>query len=410
MTVFVLLPFSPRAKRNSAPRVPVSPTCGRRASGAARALMSAAAALLTLGMTSAYARQPGGAEDPLVTLTYLNGTYRSEIVADGRAEIEKAMADAFQTLSLDGGAAYSFAGTFTELALKPRGVVKLITGSSFILTNGAASLSITQGGVINVSTGNVVSSGSMLVINQRYMCVDEGAEAVITASTDASGQVDGYYMTDGVAVTKHGVFSDVRNSDWFYDAVDYAYKNKLLNGTAADAFSPNGSMTRGMFVTALYRLDGTPPVTDAGEFSDAADPLQYYYGAVSWANGNGIVMGYGDGRFLPSESITREQMAVIMYRYALYKGIDADAVGGEEALGAFSDGGDVSEYAVPAVRWASALGIVNGSDGMLLPGRTATRAQVAQIILNFCEKIITQDVEVRNDGTANPDTEAAPPL
>ncbi|MDR1590106.1 MAG: S-layer homology domain-containing protein [Oscillospiraceae bacterium] len=375
---------------------------------------AAIAALMTVCMTTAYAQQPGGASDPLVTLMYLNETYRPALVADGRAEIDRALGAVYDAAAEKLGLGesvpgYSFAGSFTELALEPGDVVRLTSGSSFILTRGAASLAIENGGVINVSTGNVVSSGSMLVVNQRYMCVEE-TEAVVTASADAVGQVDGYYMTDGVAVTKHAVFSDVKTSDWFYDAVDYAYSNKLLNGVAADRFAPNDSMTRAMFVTALYRLDGTPPVTDAGEFSDVADPSQYYYGAVSWANGNKIVTGYGDGSFRPSASITREQMAVIMYRYAIYKGIDTASAGaGSGSFDAFSDSADVSAYAADAVRWAVALGVVNGSDGKLLPGGTATRAQVAQIILNFNEKVIAQSVETRNDGAAETGASAETP-
>jgi hypothetical protein len=141
-----------------------------------------------------------------------------------------------------------------------------------------------------------------------------------------------------------------------------------------------------MFVTVLYRLAGMPPVADAGEFLDAADPSQYYYGAVGWANGNSIVTGYDDGRFQPSANISREQMAVIMHRYATYKNIDT-AVGDAPAYDQFPDRGSVSPYASEALRWASAKGIINGSDGNLLPGASATRAQVAQIILNFSQSV-----------------------
>jgi hypothetical protein len=143
-----------------------------------------------------------------------------------------------------------------------------------------------------------------------------------------------------------------------------------------------------MFVTVLYRLDGMPSVADAGEFPDVSDPLQYYYGAVGWANSSGVVMGYDYGLFRPSAFITREQMAVIMRRYASYKGVETDGAG-ESAYDAFPDVGAVSSYAGDDMRWAVGAGILNGSDGRLLPGETATRAQVAQIVLNFCENVLT---------------------
>jgi hypothetical protein len=357
-----------------------------------RTIAILSAALMLMCMTAARAADPGSSEDPLATLEYLNGTYRQRLTSDWRAEVDKTLGAVFdgavQKFALDtpGGGTYSFADSFTELALQPGDSIRLITGSRFILIAGSASVTIAKGGVVNVSTGNAVSSGSMLVKNQRYMCVDEDAEAVITASSSVNGQVDGYYSTNGVTVSKHAVFADIKTSDWFYGAVDYAYSNKLFTGTSADTFSPGDSMTRGMFVTVLYRLDGTPPVADAGEFPDAADPSQYYYGAVGWANGNSIVTGYEDGRFQASANISREQMAVIMYRYATYKNIDV-AVESSPAYDAFPDKASVSPYASDAVRWASAKGIINGSNGELLPGETATRAQVAQIILNFSQNM-----------------------
>jgi hypothetical protein len=350
------------------------------------------AALILAGMTAAYAAEPGSASDPLVTLGYLNGSYRQTLVAEGRAEIDKALGavydEAVKGLAQDGAdTGYSFAAGLTELALQTGNTVRLITGSSFILTGGAASLNISKGSVINVSTGNVVSSGSMLAVNQRYLCAED-TEAVVTAASGAVGQVDGYYITDGVPVLTHSVFKDVKTSDWFYAAVDYGYGGKLFTGTEADKFSPGTSMMRGMFVTVLYRLDGTPAVADAGEFLDVADPSQYYYGAVGWANSSEVVTGYSDGTFRPSGLITREQMAVIMYRYAAYKGEDT-SVTDTSAYDAFPDTGAVSAYAADAMRWAVSRGIINGSEGRLLPGNTATRAQVAQIIFNFCEQILT---------------------
>jgi hypothetical protein len=164
--------------------------------------------------------------------------------------------------------------------------------------------------------------------------------------------------------------------------VDYVYKSALFSGTAADKFSPAAPMTRGMFVTVLYRLDGKPSASGEVSFSDVGDASQYYYDAVRWASASGVVNGYDDGTFRPNASVTREQMAAIMYRYATFKGVDV-AASDDSAFDAFSDRGSVSAYAETAVRWAAARRVINGSDGKLNPAGDAPRAQVAQIVLNF---------------------------
>jgi len=140
-----------------------------------------------------------------------------------------------------------------------------------------------------------------------------------------------------------------------------------------------------MFVTVLYRLDGRPSVGTGGDFSDVGNPAAFYYDAVTWASGNSIVRGYEDGTFQPNRSVTREEMAVIMHRYASFKNKDVSASG--DVLGSFSDNDIVSAFAVDALRWAVAKEIIRGSGGRLLPRNTATRAEVAQIIFNYCEKV-----------------------
>jgi hypothetical protein len=141
-----------------------------------------------------------------------------------------------------------------------------------------------------------------------------------------------------------------------------------------------------MFVTVLHRLAGKPAVTAASAFPDVADTSQYYYSAVIWANANLIVTGYSDGKFHPNDSITREQMALIIWRYATSAGYDTTP-SNTSIYDSFSDKGSVSAYAQDAMKWATSAGVINGSDGKLIPKSTATRAQVAQIVLNFCQKV-----------------------
>lgn len=178
-------------------------------------------------------------------------------------------------------------------------------------------------------------------------------------------------------------FTDVRETDWFYDDVVFAYENGLFSGTTATTFSPYAPMTRAMLVTVLYRLEGEPAVTGRSGFSDVTIG-SYYEAAVTWAADSGIVNGTSATTFSPSENVTREQMAAILCRYAQYKRYDTTV---SAALSAFSDAAAVSTYAKAPLSWAVAEKLVNGTDGKLLPRASATRAQVAAILHRFVENI-----------------------
>ncbi len=180
-------------------------------------------------------------------------------------------------------------------------------------------------------------------------------------------------------------FADVPKNAWYVGAVEYAVQNGLMNGVGGDQFNPEGSMTRAMLVTVLWRFEGEP---EAGKntFSDVPNG-QWYTDAVAWAAANGVVNGVGNNRFAPEGKITREQMATILYRYAEKKGIDTSK---RAELGAFPDAKQVSAYAKDPVQWAVAEKIINGSDGKLLPQGDATRAQVATILMRFIENIVKE--------------------
>ena len=180
-------------------------------------------------------------------------------------------------------------------------------------------------------------------------------------------------------------FTDVRESDWFYEDVAFAYENGLFAGTSDTTFSPNASMTRAMLVTVLYRLEGEPSVRGRSGFSDVTFN-SYYEDAVTWAADNGIVNGTSTTTFSPNANVTREQMAAILYRYAQHKKYNTAASSG---LNSFSDYASVSGYAVTAMQWAVAEKLVNGSAGKLMPTGNATRAQVAAILHRFVENVAT---------------------
>lgn len=178
-------------------------------------------------------------------------------------------------------------------------------------------------------------------------------------------------------------FTDVAAGDWFYSAVQYAYQRGIVSGTSDTTFSPNDTVTRAMIVALLHRLEGEPSAAGSG-FSDVG-PAQWYTNAVGWAAANSIVMGYSDGSFGPGDTLTREQMAAILYRYAGTKGLDLSA--GTD-LSAFSDHAAVSGYALDAMKWAVDRGLMQGAgDGKLSPQGSATRAQAAAVLMRFCEKL-----------------------
>lgn len=180
-------------------------------------------------------------------------------------------------------------------------------------------------------------------------------------------------------------FSDVSASEWYYTAVQYVVENGLMNGTSSTQFAPNATLTRAMLVQVLYNLEGKPAVGGSSGFTDVASGA-WYADAVAWAAEHGIVTGYSETRFGPNDAVTREQTAAIFQRYARYKGYDASASG---YLSQFTDAKAVSTYAKDAVIWAVDAGLLSGKgNGALDPAGTATRAEIAAILMRFCENVL----------------------
>ena len=178
-------------------------------------------------------------------------------------------------------------------------------------------------------------------------------------------------------------FSDVEASKWYSEAVKYVYQNGLMNGTSSTTFTPTGTTTRGMIVTMLYRLEDEPSAT-ASKFTDVASG-SYYADAVAWAAANGVVNGVTDALFAPDTAITREQLAAILYRYAQLKGYDVNK---SNDLSVYTDAEQISAYATEAMRWANATGLITGNTSTTLnPKGNATRAEVATILMRFCETV-----------------------
>lgn len=185
-------------------------------------------------------------------------------------------------------------------------------------------------------------------------------------------------------------FQDVSETHWAHDAIQYLYSQSLMGGTGDAAFSPEASLSRGMLVTILYRLEGEPKAVGNNDFADVTDRA-WYSNAVLWASANGIVSGYGGGQFGPDDAITREQLAAMLMRYAQYKQYDTSKA---SSLTGYADAAEISSWAESALAWANAEGLITGrSSTALAPRETVTRAETAAILMRYLQKIVIEPVK-----------------
>ncbi len=178
-------------------------------------------------------------------------------------------------------------------------------------------------------------------------------------------------------------FTDVDTDDWYYETVKTAYEKGLIKGISDTKFGADTNVTRGMFVTVLYRMEGEPAVNKSIPFADV-NAEDYYSNAISWAEQNNIVAGISDTMFAPNDNITREQMATILFRYATYKGMDT--VNLAENLGQFTDNSEILEYAISALNWAVGSNVMSGKGNEILdPKGFATRAEAAAVLVRMAK-------------------------
>lgn len=180
-------------------------------------------------------------------------------------------------------------------------------------------------------------------------------------------------------------FADVNAGDWFYRDVLFSYEKGLMSGMDAAAFAPYANTTRAQIAVIFYRMEGSPAVEGENSFADVVrgSGTAWFYDAVTWAQQNGIMGGYGNSSFAPNDPITREQLAAIFYRYAQYKGYDTTQ--GGMAIREFDDYESISDYAMSAMAWAVNTGLVKGDSNLLYPNGTATRAEIAAMLHRFVE-------------------------
>ena len=263
----------------------------------------------------------------------------------------------------------------------------------------AVSVAPTANGTVSVNPASA-SQGAVVTItatpSEGYELTGLTVTTVSGAAVAVQANPNGTYsfVMPGSQVTVSAAFgaerlpfSDVDGNNWFYDAVRYVYINGLMNGVDGGRFDPYGTTTRGQIVSILYRLAGEPDISNEnlGYPYEDVDAGSWYADAVYWARITGIADGYDNGSFGPNDSITREQMAAMLYRYAEYMGYD---VTGGAGLDQFPDGDETSAWAEDSMSWAIAEGLIFGVDGNVLqPQGSAIRAQAATILMRFCENV-----------------------
>ena len=279
---------------------------------------------------------------------------------------------------------------------KPSGDKNGWTGGKGQSANRESALGIKEGSVITVqdasgktlytatalgSMSSVIFSSADIKEGETYTVLVDGASVgtatakLGTSSSDGGSFAPGQNQNGGAQPGGVSGFGDVPQTSWFADAVKYVSENKLMNGTSTTAFSPNENMSRAMLVTVLYRMSGETAEADSS-FGDVSASA-YYAAAVNWASSKGIVNGMGADAFAPNASITREQLAAMLYRYAGEPSVSAD-------LSAYTDTVGISPYASKAVEWCVAKGILSGKSATrLAPQDTATRAECAAMLQRF---------------------------
>ena len=181
-------------------------------------------------------------------------------------------------------------------------------------------------------------------------------------------------------------FIDADATLWYHDGVHYVLENGIMNGMGGGAFAPNSTPARAQMAQILYNMEDRPVIRSGIPFDDVTQDA-WYAAAVSWAESKSIMVGNGDGRFGPNDVLTREQLVTIVYRYAQYKGVDV-SVGEDTNILSYDDALDVSGWAVSATQWAVGTGLITGRTATTLnPTDTATRAEIATIIMRYCTQI-----------------------
>ena len=287
------------------------------------------------------------------------------------------------TENADGSTTYTVvsAGTPTytvTVPANPNGTVTVSPKSATAGTTITVTVTPKEGYTVDTVTATQNGTGTAVTVTKN-------ADGTYSFTMPAGGATVKATFVEGTKPAPSAKFTDVVKDAWYVDAINYVVKNGLMNGVSETDFAPNDQTNRAMLVTILYRLDGEPAVTKNIPFSDVASG-KWYSDAINWAAANEIVGGYGDGTFRPERDLTREEAATILYRYATYKKYDVTTTA---ELTAYTDAASVQSYATAPMSWAVGTELINGTtETTLAPSGGAIRAQIATILMRFCENIV----------------------
>ena len=349
------------------------------------------AAVLVTGLGAALA-SPGAPEDPFITLSYLTGTFIPEMekamqeqAQKGTVNIENSALERLAALTADYLARAErpeglFSSNFLRLTLARNDKLTLSPGSVVQFEEGVVALAFSSGCLIDTSDATVVTGTGTLKAGHHYIAAEDTTCTVIARSDAVYLSVRGFYKLERAGGT-YTPFSDIVAPVWYADSVLYTYQEGLVNGMTPTTFGPTVGTNRAMLVTLLSRMagvQGTPP--DAGFIDVPANA--WYASSINWAYSVGIITGTSDNNtFSPTAPLTREQMAVFLYRYtSVYLGLDAPCTGD---LSRFPDVNQVHNYAKDAFAWAVGIGLINGKDGKLAPLDQTNRAEIATILYRY---------------------------
>lgn len=339
-----------------------------------------------------------GSENALVTKSYLERTFfgqlaqqvsewvggsRSELLSREEETLNGIGRDYLEQLGRDSiPAGMQYAAAPVQGGGERHDTVSLLAGSGVVWLSGTATVS---GALIDLTEGSDIPASGAVVAGHRYLAVQDTVLTV--TSLTAYWTVEGVWSTtsDGVSI-KDIPFTDVSSTRWYYENVVYVYNRGLFNGTSESLFSPDYPMVRSMLAQVLYRMAGEPAAGAQSRCSDI-EARRWYTDSAVWAVSNGIVGGMiDDGLFRPDQNLTREEIALMLYQYARWLGLDTS---GRADLSSFADSASVSPVARDAVSWAVSNEIIRGyagDSGMLIgPDQPVVRAQVAALLQRFEE-------------------------
>jgi hypothetical protein len=329
----------------------------------------------------------GSADDPLISLNYLNSTVIEKLKASAKA-LQKQKLEPKHTAARERldkiyipDTEFSYAPEFTALDFDTGGRITLNEFGCFILFGGKGRLYITAGEVVNISTGEVCKNGELLKLNNKYFAVEESSAYIRLYTDDSWGMVDGYYnYVAAEEIPLRESFLDVGDEHWAAEYIFSLAEQKIVNGVGGYMFNPSGTVTRGTFVTVLGRIADIETSWYTVSGFDDTDITKWYGPYVAWAAEAGIVRGDG-GNFKPEAPLSREQMAVIIANFASYMKAEAQEASDENP---YSDSDKISSWAADAVLKVKALGLMTGkTNNAFDPQGTATRAEICAVAVRI---------------------------